>query len=35
MFKKNELKDKSFIIAEVGQNHQGELNLAREYIKRY
>lgn len=35
MFKKNELKDKSFIIAEVGQNHQGELNLAREYIKRF
>ena len=29
MFKNNE----PFIIAEVGQNHQGEFDLAREYIK--
>ena len=33
MFRKNELNDKSFIIAEVGQNHQGDLEIAREYIK--
>lgn len=33
MFKKNEFVEKSFIIAEVGQNHQGELELAREYIR--
>ena len=33
MFNKNELKENSFIIAEVGQNHQGEIDLAREYIK--
>jgi sialic acid synthase len=26
-------KDKSFFIAEVGQNHQGDLETAREYIK--
>ena len=33
MFKKNELKDDVFIIAEVGQNHQGDLDTALEYIK--
>lgn len=33
MFRKEELGDKAFIIAEVGQNHQGDLELAREYIK--
>ena len=27
------LQMKTFIIAEVGQNHQGDLNLARQYIK--
>ena len=35
MFKKSEIKEKSFIIAEVGQNHQGELDLARKYIKEF
>ena len=35
MFKKSEIKDDSFIIAEVGQNHQGELDLARKYIKNF
>jgi len=33
MFTKKELANNSLIIAEVGQNHQGELDLAREYIK--
>lgn len=33
MFKKEELLADSFIIAEVGQNHQGELDVAKEYIK--
>lgn len=33
MFGKEELGDNAFIIAEVGQNHQGDLDLAREYIK--
>ncbi len=33
MFKKSELVDDVFIIAEVGQNHQGDLDTAREYIK--
>lgn len=32
MFKLSELGENSFIIAEVGQNHQGSLDLAREYI---
>ena len=35
MLKKSELKEDSFIIAEVGQNHQGELDLARKYIKEF
>jgi len=33
MLKKSELIDKALIIAEVGQNHQGDLDIAREYIK--
>ena len=33
MFKKNELVDDVFIIAEVGQNHQGDLDTALEYIE--
>jgi N-acetylneuraminate synthase/sialic acid synthase len=33
MFKKEELEKKPFVIAEVGQNHQGDLDLAREYIR--
>ncbi len=33
MFKKDEIKNNPFIIAEVGQNHQGDLELAREYVK--
>jgi sialic acid synthase len=33
MFKELLIEDKTFIIAEVGQNHQGDLELAREYIK--
>ncbi|MFZ4671990.1 MAG: N-acetylneuraminate synthase family protein [Flavobacterium sp.] len=33
MFKELLIEDKPFIIAEVGQNHQGDLELAKEYIK--
>lgn len=33
MFKKLCPHDNSFFIAEVGQNHQGELDIAREYIR--
>jgi N-acetylneuraminate synthase/sialic acid synthase len=33
MFRSEELNEQSLVIAEVGQNHQGELDLAREYIK--
>ena len=33
MFKIKELADNSFVIAEVGQNHQGKLETARKYIK--
>lgn len=33
MFDKKQLQEEAFIIAEVGQNHQGDLDLAREYIK--
>lgn len=33
MFKKEELLSDSFIIAEVGQNHQGDLETALKYIK--
>jgi sialic acid synthase len=32
MFKKLKNSDDSFVIAEVGQNHQGEIDLALEYI---
>lgn len=35
MFKKKELENKSFLIAEVGQNHQGDLDLAIQYIKEF
>lgn len=35
MFKKEELVSDSFIIAEVGQNHQGDLDIAKEYIKSF
>lgn len=33
MFRKKELSDNPFVIAEVGQNHQGDLDIAREYIR--
>lgn len=33
MFKKDSMGDEPFVIAEVGQNHQGDLNIAREYIR--
>lgn len=33
MFRESELNDEAFIIAEVGQNHQGSLDNALEYIK--
>lgn len=33
MFDKIKLETSPFIIAEVGQNHQGDLDIAREYIK--
>ncbi len=33
MFKELLIENEPFIIAEVGQNHQGDLDLAREYIK--
>jgi N-acetylneuraminate synthase/sialic acid synthase len=33
MFNKESLKDEPFVIAEVGQNHQGDLAIAREYIR--
>lgn len=33
MFELHEIKDEPLVIAEVGQNHQGELDIAREYIK--
>ena len=33
MFSKEELSGKPFFIAEVGQNHQGDLEKAREYIR--
>jgi len=35
LIKKEELVNRSFVIAEVGQNHQGELDLARQYIKEF
>lgn len=33
MFRRDELAEDAFVIAEVGQNHQGDLDIAREYIK--
>ena len=33
MFKKIALDGTPFVIAEVGQNHQGDLDVAREYIR--
>lgn len=33
MFYSSELADEPFVIAEVGQNHQGDLKIAREYIR--
>ena len=33
MFKQIALDGTPFIIAEVGQNHQGDLDVAREYIR--
>ena len=33
MLKKDEIKDEAFIIAEVGQNHNGDLETARNYIR--
>lgn len=33
MFREKELSDSPFVIAEVGQNHQGDLDIAREYIR--
>ena len=33
MFGRKRIDDESFVIAEVGQNHQGELDKAREYIR--
>jgi N-acetylneuraminate synthase/sialic acid synthase len=33
MFRRADIGDEPFVIAEVGQNHQGELDIAREYIR--
>lgn len=33
MFRQVDLGDEPFVIAEVGQNHQGELDIAREFIR--
>ncbi|MEY2669687.1 MAG: hypothetical protein RLZZ577_3 [Bacteroidota bacterium] len=35
MFNVKELSEKSIVIAEIGQNHQGELDMALEYIKTF
>ena len=35
MFTREELANTAFIIAEVGQNHQGDLDIAKEYIKKF
>ena len=35
MFKQNAINGDAFIIAEVGQNHNGSLDLARQYIKKF
>jgi sialic acid synthase len=33
MFRRNDVGDDGYVIAEVGQNHQGDLDTAREYIR--
>ena len=33
MFRREDIGDEAFVIAEVGQNHQGELDIAREFIR--
>jgi sialic acid synthase len=33
MFRKEEIAEEPFIVAEVGQNHNGDLQLAREYVR--
>ncbi len=33
MFRKEEMGDDAFVIAEVGQNHQGDLAIAREFVR--
>jgi sialic acid synthase len=33
MFRREEIGEEPFVIAEVGQNHNGDLSLAREYIR--
>ncbi len=33
MFRHEDIGDEPFVIAEIGQNHQGELDIAREYIR--
>ncbi len=33
MFRKDAMSDEPFVIAEVGQNHQGDLDTAREFIR--
>ena len=33
MFRREEIGEEPFVIAEVGQNHQGDLDVAREYIR--
>lgn len=33
MFRREEIGDEPFVIAEVGQNHQGDLNIAREFVR--
>ena len=35
MFKKKQLKDRALIIAEVGQNHQGNSKIAADYIRQF
>ena len=35
VFRRDEVSEEAFIIAEVGQNHQGDLESAREYIRIY
>lgn len=35
MFTKSNLIDSAFIIAEVGQNHQGDLDIAKSYIEKF